>query len=270
MDARTRGSPFRANAGARLGRRLHTIDATCAVEQLTDDAFPATAPTGDARWAQFAAGLAPALLTCAEVVVVSPHADDETLAVGGLLADLACRCVPVTIVTVTDGEASHPGVPDLAARRAAEQRAALRELGVPGGPIRLLIPDGHVAEHEAELEAALRPRCRPGTLVLAPWERDGHCDHDASGRAARIAVAGTEARLLSYFVWTWQWAAPSDLDGLDLYRRRISPRAARAKVRALDCFPSQTDDADGPPIVGPPQLVRARWPWEVLAGAGPV
>ena len=73
------------------------------------------------------------------VVVVSPHPDDETLGVGGLLAELLARGWSVCVVAVTDGEAAHGRqVPSaarrLARRRRAEQEAALRQAAAERGP----------------------------------------------------------------------------------------------------------------------------------------
>ena len=69
--------------------------------------------------------------TLGRTVVVAPHADDESLACGGLLALLARQGVEAHVVVVTDGAASHPGSAmfppaRLAAVREAESRAAVR------------------------------------------------------------------------------------------------------------------------------------------------
>ena len=44
----------------------------------------------------------------AQVLVLSAHPDDETLGVGGLLADLADAGAAVSVLVATDGERSHP------------------------------------------------------------------------------------------------------------------------------------------------------------------
>ena len=64
------------------------------------------------------------------IVVVSPHPDDETLALGGLLHDLAGRGWRVSLVAVTDGEGAYPDVPALAAIRRRELALALHHLGL--------------------------------------------------------------------------------------------------------------------------------------------
>ena len=62
-----------------------------------------------------------------ELVVVSAHPDDETLAAGGLMATAAGRGIAVHVIIVTDGSASHPDSPthstaDLARRRRGVHR----------------------------------------------------------------------------------------------------------------------------------------------------
>src|SRR5437763_13491187 len=69
------------------------------------------------------------------VVVVAPHPDDETLALGGFLQIAARTADAVMLLAVTDGEASHPRSTTmtrdaLRARRVAERGTALERLGL--------------------------------------------------------------------------------------------------------------------------------------------
>lgn len=45
------------------------------------------------------------------LLVVAPHPDDETLGFGAAAATLQSRGVKVQVVSVTDGDASYPGLP---------------------------------------------------------------------------------------------------------------------------------------------------------------
>src|SRR5690606_13943913 len=124
------------------------------------------------------------LLGWQRVVLVSPHPDDETLACGGLLRAAGAMGLDVHLVSVTDGEACYPGnarwTPErLRAVRSGEVAHAIAALGVRAQVHRLGLPDGDVDGHREALEATLRSMLRPGDLVLAPWEQDGHPDHDA-------------------------------------------------------------------------------------------
>src|ERR1700761_4240360 len=62
------------------------------------------------------------------LIVVAPHPDDETLGAGGLIHTWARHELPIVIISVTDGEAACPEVPDLAAVRQAELQQALAAL----------------------------------------------------------------------------------------------------------------------------------------------
>ncbi|WP_069163419.1 PIG-L deacetylase family protein [Nocardia altamirensis] len=202
------------------------------------------------------------------LIVVAPHPDDEVLGVGGLIALARSNNLPVTIVSVTDGEASHPSSRShsparIAELRVQESRRAARELDVPA-PIRLGIADSKVADYEAEVTEALGDilaHCgHTGAWCATSWRRDGHPDHEATGRAAAAACAGTATRLLEFPVWMWHWATPEHPVVPSSRARTLSlPRpAVDAKVRAIAQFHSQilpmsADPADRPIL--PPHVI---------------
>ena len=205
--------------------------------------------------------------------MVAPHPDDEVLGAGGTLALLADRDVPVTVVAVTDGEASHPGRNDigLGRRRTAESLSALADLGLPGTVRhRLGVPDGDVATWETTVAAALAGIVRAGDHVFATWRRDGHPDHESVGRAAAVACTGVQATLLEYPVWTWHWAHIDD-PRVPWHRAAVvdlAPCAVAAKRRALARFVSQIEplgpEPDGAAILPPHVIARFHRGYEVL------
>jgi len=184
----------------------------------------------------------------ASAVVVAAHPDDEVLGAGGTIAALAARGARLRLVTLTDGEASHPHLPEqsIAPRRAAETLAALDALGARDTEvIRLGLPDSGLAAHEHDVTARLQELASGFDLLLAPWDRDAHPDHEAAGRAARAARGGEGT--LWYPVWMWHWARPGDprvpwhSAGRGAVRRRVAAR----KRRAIGCFASQLQDRSG-------------------------
>ncbi|WP_245672711.1 PIG-L deacetylase family protein [Aldersonia kunmingensis] len=205
------------------------------------------------------------------LVVVAPHPDDETLGAGGLMATCRARGIPVLPVAVTDGEASHPRHPSwtpkvLAAQRIEETRRALATLGVTTTPIRLGLPDGAVTAHESALTAAiagLLTDLGDGVWCATTWRRDGHPDHDATGRAAAAACASAGGRLLEFPLWMWHWAVPGDptVPWTRARSVRLSPHCHRTKSAAIGHFRSQTEsppgDPDHPPVLG--EHVLAHW-----------
>ena len=212
------------------------------------------------------------LATHERVVVVSPHPDDETLACGGLMRAAARAGRTLSVVSVTDGEACYPGngawPPErLRVDRASELAAALRALDTCATLHRLHLPDGGVAAAAATLRTALAKLVGPGDLVLAPWEHDGHPDHDAVGAAALSVVPAAGAALLRYPVWAWHWldhARPAP--PFPAVRMPLDEGARRAKRAAIGCFASQLGTAApavAEPVLAPHVVARFERPFEV-------
>jgi len=204
------------------------------------------------------------------IIIVAPHPDDEVLGAGGLIqAALSCD-ISVEVVAVTDGEGSHPfskatGDLDLAAVRSRESYVALRRLGWVEPRITTLhLPDGKVTQRRAELDEALAEMVQTGDLLVAPWRRDGHPDHDACGESALAVSRAVGARAIGYLVWAWHWAEPdgADIPWRSCQRLNMSQRARARKRWATRAFQSQTspigpDAADAPVLPAP--IMRRFW-----------
>ncbi|MFJ4715543.1 PIG-L deacetylase family protein [Streptomyces sp. NPDC088785] len=199
------------------------------------------------------------------VVVVAAHPDDEVLGCGGTVAGLRAAGVPVHIVCLTDGEASHgPGdtatTGRLAARRRAELAAALRELGPLPDPVHAGLPDTALDRHEEHARTVVgEVVARAGAaLCLAPWEGDLHSDHEAAGRAARRAGGDHGVTVWTYPVWMWHWARPGD-PRVPWHRAGVLPLAGADLARkraALTRFTSQLEPrGTGSAPVLPPQEI---------------
>ena len=86
--------------------------------------------TSEAAWLSDLSGLPPFHAGAGELVIISPHPDDETLGTGALIASHCKGGHNVTVVAVTDGENAYRDAPGLAATRIREQEEALQHLGV--------------------------------------------------------------------------------------------------------------------------------------------
>ena len=195
------------------------------------------------------------------VLVMAPHADDESLGCGGLIAALCRAGTPPVVLVLTDGTGSHPGSAAfpparLAQLRQDEARQAVRLLGLP--PDRI-----HFAGHHDTAAPTSGPAfdtaidkvsalCRTsgiGTL-LAPWRHDPHCDHEAADLLARAVASRLALRHLSYPVWGWTLPADHGLPEMpDGFRLDIH-RDLSAKTSAIMAHQSQyggliTDDPTG-------------------------
>jgi LmbE family N-acetylglucosaminyl deacetylase len=135
------------------------------------------------------------------LLCVLAHPDDETLALGGVLARYAAEGVETHLVTATSGEQGwqgasdeHPGAPELARIREAELRAAAAVLGIQGLTL-LRYPDGELAaadpaEAIARIAEAVR-RIRPQVVVtFGPDGATGHPDHIAISQLTAAALLG--------------------------------------------------------------------------------
>jgi LmbE family N-acetylglucosaminyl deacetylase len=199
-------------------------------------------------------------------LVVAPHADDETLGCGGLLALKRARGEPVEVVFVTDSAGSPEAAPaaGLAARRRREALAALAVLGTAAQHVHFLdAPDGRLnrltpTESRRVLTAlaAVLEKIRPAEVFL-PYLGEGSTEHDAAGQLTRdaVAAAGLTPRLWEYPVWAW-WNPVRLAGQLSKPAQNFTLRlgAARAtKLSALACHASQLEPA-GPR--GEPSLPR--------------
>ncbi len=186
-------------------------------------------------------------------MLVAPHPDDETLALGGTLADLAEAAETVTVVIATHG-GSGPG----STVRRVEAERALTALGAHITAMWWDLPDGSLQDEIGVMVERLAGVVDAQTLLLAPVECDGHCDHEAVTVSAETVARERGAALLEYPVWLWHWATPDDVDWARLRTLAPSLRALTAKSAAIDCYTSQLASPDGHPVVGSALLARAR------------
>jgi LmbE family N-acetylglucosaminyl deacetylase len=200
------------------------------------------------------------------IVVIAPHPDDETLGVGGFIADQRRRGVEITVIAVTDGENAYAGRTDLAEIRRREQARALERLGLTEDKIiRFGLPDSGLKPHLPELIGRLQDLVSEDTHIMAPWHGDFHPDHEACGAAAEEVASRTGARLTSFFFWTWHLGSPALLSGLPLRSFPLTPDLLAAKAEALSCHHSQLTHPSGEPILPERLLGPARRPFEVYS-----
>lgn len=151
-------------------------------------------------------------LTATSLTVVAPHPDDDVLGCGALIARVTAH-MPVRVIYVTDGAASHDGSTSypperLRGVREREARRGLRKLGVRTQPHFLRWPDGTVPlagdPAAAPLLTALRAAipADEDVAVAVPWRRDPHCDHRAvSSLVTAVLRERPRAAAFEYAVW---------------------------------------------------------------------
>lgn len=205
-------------------------------------------------------------------VVIAPHQDDESLGCGGIIARKRNEGVPVHVIFITDGSASHPQHPrftpeEISRLRHAEAMQALACLGVertavhfldePDGTLHV-IPPGRRAALVARL-AGLLTTLTP-TEVFLPCQPDGSSEHDATFHFVIDAIMGTSLRpeVWEYPVWSWwnpvlllrRWLKAKDC------RRLPLEDYLQGKRQAIACYASQVRPlAPDPQPALPPELV---------------
>ncbi|MEU4685372.1 PIG-L family deacetylase [Streptomyces xinghaiensis] len=158
-----------------------------------------------------------------QVLVFSPHQDDEVIACGGTLARRAAEGARVQIVFSTDGSRSHQAVlgidsdptpEELAGIRQKEAEAAARALGLgPDGVQFLGFTDTALAEALPEFRARVRAvlEAHPDVEeVFLPHEiRELNADHRLTGEVVLdcLRELGLTPRLRKFVVWDEQTEA---------------------------------------------------------------
>jgi len=191
----------------------------------------------------------------ARLVVVAAHPDDESLGAGILIAEAAERGIPVSVVVVTDGAASHPGSPtttpdELRRLRTAEALLAVHRLSPDAIAHLLAFPDGAVSENRSAIRTAIADLLPDSpVLLVAPWRGDGHADHTAVGEICAELALAPDVDLLEYPIWLWHWATPDDPEVP--WRRFVSltPRgdALARKKNAIEAYASQAEPLSDQP-----------------------
>lgn len=191
------------------------------------------------------------------VLVVAPHADDETLGAGGTIARLAASgcTVRVAVMTGRGPGDHHPVLPDDFDERIQEEaRRAFDLLGVADARF-LGIPAVAVAQQPLwQLNAAcleVLEWAQPETLFV-PFQFDLHEDHRALLRSFSVAwrpssEVGRRIREIHCYetVSETHWNLPNvEADFTPNVWSDISD-TLQLKLDALSCFRSQIHDAPG-------------------------
>jgi LmbE family N-acetylglucosaminyl deacetylase len=115
----------------------------------------------------------------------------------------------------------------------------------------LALPDGAVAGESAKLGACLRRLLAPDVFCIAPWEHDGHPDHEAVGGVCLEFARSQQLPIARYAIWAWQRAAAEHLREARWGKFLLGDDALRAKTRALSCFRTQLEGCDAGLLLKP-------------------
>jgi len=201
---------------------------------------PAISGTSERVWAQHLFRRSDWSPAEGPLLVVAPHPDDEIMGAGGLIHTWAGMGRSVTVLSVTDGEAALPVRKNLDVIRRGELKEALRKLcATHVSVVRLGLPDGRVADFQQKLRSAILSLIEPAMTMIAPYERDGHPDHDVVGSICCEVARMRGIPLARYPIWTWQSADPAEFREVSWGKFPLDSEARRAKTHALQCFMSR-------------------------------
>jgi LmbE family N-acetylglucosaminyl deacetylase len=100
--------------------------------------------------------------------------------------------------------------------------------------------------------------------IIAPYELDGHPDHDATGRECLEVAQSNGVPIARYPIWAWHHMKPTAMRPVHWGRFHLEAGARRAKKRALQCFETQLRPPQGLPIVPPHVLAHFERPYEAF------
>lgn len=200
----------------------------------------------------WARALATSHMASARWLVIAPHADDETLGCGALIAHAASRGALAGVIILTDGVGSHrhDGPASRARLVAARRHEAARAVRLLTGrghvhPMFLEWPDAQPYgteelrfEHSRRRLAAFCRNRRVDAIAVTAMH-EPHCDHEAAYRLAS-AVASSAMRpitVFAYVVWALEppsrgyrvWRTPPMPIGL----RNVALAAHRSQITPL-------------------------------------
>jgi N-acetylglucosamine malate deacetylase 1 len=172
-----------------------------------------------------------------DIVVISPHPDDEAIGCGGTIRKHVLTGDAVHTIFLTSGEAGGHGrlAEDTLQLREREARHAADILGLATIEF-WREPDGHLRAHSLVVERLRRTldHLRP-SLLYVTHEKEMHPDHRAAMRIVRRAVStlnGSVPEVWMYEVWT-------PLQTMD--RVEDISQVIQDKVKAVRAYRTQCD-----------------------------
>ena len=213
-----------------------------------------------AAWRSLPLGSLDDIIGRGSCLILAPHADDESLGCGGLIAACCAAGRKPLVAFLTDGTGSHPhsrAYPPERLRevRMREAQQALACLGLSPDRAVFLEQRDTAAPHSGPAFDAVVGKLLAlvggASARLAPWRHDPHCDHEAASLVAASVASVAGIRHVAYPVWGWtlppdEPVAASQPQG---WRFDVTPYLPM-KRRAIQAHQSQysgliTDDPTG-------------------------
>lgn len=229
-----------------------------AVRRLTLRARQITALAFDTRATVYPVRRSPDAQTHERVVVVTPHADDETFGAGGTIALHVDAGDDVAVLLCSDNVASVTGrgeVDTVKEMRNSEFVEAMRVLGVRDFTALALPDEAFDAPRQHAVEAFVIGK-NP-TLLYLPSLLDNHTHHRAVNAwmaPVLASLSGTKLRVRGYEVWS-PCTATAIVDisavldrkraAIDAYASQCAVLPYRAAIEGLNAYRALTLEGAG-------------------------
>lgn len=180
----------------------------------------------------------------AQILVISPHPDDESIGCGGTIRNHVLRGDTVHVIVLTSGEAGGHGRPPGETKRLREQEARDAAAILKLASIEFWRqPDGklRVTPVLRERLRALIRTMRP-SLLYVTHDREMHPDHRAAMRLVsqvQQELVGNRPLVLMYEVWT----PLQDIDHVEDISDVMSDKIAAVRAYRTQCEAMRFDDA---------------------------
>lgn len=215
-------------------------------------------------------------------MVIAPHPDDETFGCGGTMALMRAAGVPVSVIFLSRGEASHVDCCEtpMAKVGAIRERSAERALSLLGLEVKdiywLGLADrGFVRKGQEGFDRVVRSLrelivgLAPG-MVISPYYLDVLPDHEACAEMVREAMEGQEScEQMFYPVWMWHRLRMKTLPIVlrdKVFKMDIS-EVIEKKIAAMDVYFNEVNPGCGYPWCGrlPTEFHRYfSYPYEIF------
>jgi len=213
-----------------------------------------------------------------DILIISPHPDDEILGCGGLISYMVKHHKTISIIFMTKGENVNKNIsPEvLKVERTKLAKEALSSVGQSLDSIYFLnFRDSEINIKDAETEKlnALINRINP-QVVLVPHQLEGWNDHVQSNYIIRKLIQNRPIKLYEYCVWFWYtmpFPKVFTIKWHDARYFKMGKDTHKLKKEAIKIYMDETN-AEGLPYSGalPPVLLTScSWREEIFFESKP-
>lgn len=190
------------------------------------------------------------------VLIISPHPDDEILGCGGIIAAQNKRGKSVSIIFMTKGENVNENIVKeiIVEERNKLTRKALSSVGHNIEKCYFLdYPDGGVSYNHPETNKLnlLIKQIKP-QVIYVPNLNDGWNDHVQANQIVHSLIKNTTIQLYEYCVWFWYTMPFKTVFSIDWHQSlifKMKRDEQKRKKRAIEIY-MEAKDLEGRPYSG--------------------